>query len=44
MDKEQKALEELAKKAIVSLYIGFQEMMRKEHYHQFVKMAHSKLS
>ena len=34
MDEEQKAREELAKKAMVSLYIGFQEMMRKQHYRQ----------
>jgi hypothetical protein len=34
MDEEQKAREELAKKAMVSLYIGFQEMIRMKHYRQ----------
>jgi hypothetical protein len=31
MDEEQKAREELAKKAMISLYIRFQDMMRKRH-------------
>jgi hypothetical protein len=34
MDEEQKAREELAKKAMVSLYIGCQEMIRMHHYRQ----------
>jgi hypothetical protein len=31
MDEEQKAREELAKKSMVTLYIGVQEMMRKPY-------------